>query len=512
MNIPIRIDIDVYCRARSKLLLSYDEKLYLGYTPDGKNPGRTYAAQVSVIDGGKSVPYTCAIQENKVIVQAGNGYLEFAMNDSDEIIFSGKDLGVMISNGKAANTFMGGGNAIVDARGGGLFAIAGVKMRFLPRKGSVKPESRWDFNYLCDPDPKLYLIPEKTGEIEFAVFASGVEENVTDPGTTVDQAAATLAEAFEAYCKTMQINPENVVASRAAWTLWNCIQPDMRAYELNLTIKPTIVRGRQDSGALFAEDYALYALIIPEPQDAAQVMLQPFVGIQPDGFLPSELSNHKLQYTCTAPLYGLVLQARRDIAEQIGLKEYYLLKRALTWWRNRRYCDRHNLFYYVHRTENGMKAKIPVIGLEPVMTPELNSYMLLWIRQMESLAIRWSLAEDASQWKRLAAQVWDGMRTYLSDGTGYHCVNVLDVKAKKNTDGDCLPALLNIDGISEMNTFDWPDTMEYAAEFLALAGCTEPGERMARKILASAGNEPIPNVRSAVTCLLASGILSERRR
>jgi hypothetical protein len=50
-----------------------------------------------------------------------------------------------------------------------------------PAKGSVKPESRWTLTILCDPDPKLYLIPEKTGEIEFAVFASGVEENVTDP-------------------------------------------------------------------------------------------------------------------------------------------------------------------------------------------------------------------------------------------------------------------------------------------------------------------------------------------
>jgi hypothetical protein len=52
------------------------------------------------------------------------------------------------------------------------------------------------------------------------------------------------------------------------------------------------------------------------------------------------------------------------------------------------------------------------------------------------------------QWKRLAAQVWDGMRTNLSDWDRLSLYKLLDVKLREY-DGDCLPALLNIDGISK---------------------------------------------------------------
>jgi hypothetical protein len=121
-------------------------------------------------------------------------------------------------------------------------------------------------------------------------------------------------------------------------------------------------------GALFAEDMHIYALIIPEPQDAAQVYAPAIVGIQRTDFCRQSClttnSNIPARRLCMACAAGTQGYSRADRIERIPLVE-----KGVAWWRNRRYCDRHNLFYYVHRTENGMKAKIPVIGLEPVMTP-----------------------------------------------------------------------------------------------------------------------------------------------
>ena len=511
MDLPIRIDIDEYCRADSKLLMSCeDEVLYIGFSPDGDDPGRRCAARISAVEDRTPVPYTCGIREGKVFLQTEKGYAEFSVGNGEELIVSGRNIGLMISNGKATNSFMGGGNAVKDARGGALFAIAGVRMRFLPRKGTVLPDSFWNFNYLCDPDPKLYLLPDGEGFLETVMFASDRDEDVADDGISADDAAKKLAEDFRRYCGQLGVDMTRTTAARAAWALWNCRQPAREAWDLGLRISPAIIRGRRSSGSLFAEDYALSALAENDPDTALKMMVQPFAAIQQDGFLPSKLANHKLQFLAARPLYGVVLASRKDIADRVGDKEYELLKRALTWWTDRRYCERHGLFYYEHRTENAGPEPLPFLGLAPVMTPDLNACMLLWLGQMTALAEKLGRSGDAGMWTGLEAHVRDGIPKYLGQGGGYRCLSVTGDGSEGTVGGGFLAEAVLSGGVMPEPAAMW-SAPGYAAEFLALYGGTKYASELADAVLAGAEGRPIPDLRSAVTCLLADRIRAERR-
>ncbi|MBR4743798.1 MAG: hypothetical protein IK082_06380 [Oscillospiraceae bacterium] len=512
MDLPIKIGIDEYCRADSKLLMAYeDEVLYIGFSPDGENPGRRCAARISALEDGAPVPYTCEILEGKVLLHAEKGHACFAVGKAEELVITGRSIGLAISNGKALNTFMGGGNAVTDARGGALFAIAGVRMRFLPRKGTAVPDSHWDFNYLCDPDPKLYLLPDADGTLETAVFAAEREESAEDRGLTADQAAEDLTRDFAEYAGALGIDTDRRTAARAAWALWNCRQPPRPAYELGLEIKPAVIRGRRSSGSLFAEDYALSALAEKDTQVAMRLMLLPFAAIQPDGFLPSELANHKLRFTATPPLYGVVLASRKDIMEMAGDKEYELLKRALMWWINRRYCDRHDLFFCEHRTENGRPEPVPFLGLVPVMTPDLNAYLVLWLRKMTALADKLGRSPDADAWRNRERLVLEGMRKHLLLEEGYRCLNIAGTGTEGPHSGSFLAEAVASDGAMPDGLEELRRGRAYAAEYLALYGGTSFGRRLAETVLAEAEDRPIPDLRCAVTCLLADRALTEGR-
>ncbi len=511
MDLPIRIDIDEYCRADSKLLMSCEEGvLYIGFSPDGDNPGRRCAARISALEDRSQVPYTCGIREGKVFLQTEQGYAEFAVGTGEELVIAARNIGLMISNGKATNSFMGGGNAVQDARGGALFAIAGVRMRFLPRKGTAEPDSFWNFNFLCDPDPKLYLLPDGDKTLEMAVSAAEREEDVSDDGVPAEEAAGRLAEDFFRYCRQLGVDTEHATAVRAAWAFWNCRQPARQAYDLGLRVSPAIMRGRRSSGALFAEDYALSALAERDPESALKLMLLPFQAIQPDGFLPSRLENNKLRFLASPPLYGVVLASRKDIADRVGDKEYELLKRTLTWWTERRYCERHGLFYYEHRTENAGAEPLPFLGLAPVMTPDLNAYLLLWLGQMEALAGKLGRSADTGTWRDLETRVRDGIPKHLRRDGGYRCLSVTGTGSEGAYGGGFLAEAVLRRGMMP-EQISPRDAAGHAAEFLALYGETDFAAELAEAVLAGAEDRPIPDLRSAVTCLLADRIRAERR-
>ena len=240
-------------------------------------------------------------------------------------------------------------------------------------------------------------------------------------------------------------------------------------------------------------------------------MLLPFVAIQPDGFLPSELANHKLRFTATPPLYGIVLAFRRDIADLAGDKEYEMLKRALMWWINRRYCDRHDLFFYEHRTENGRPEPVPFLGLAPVMAPDLNAYLVIWLREMTALADKLGRSLDADVWKNRERLVLEGMRKHLLLENGYRCLNISGMGTEGPHSSSFLAEAVVSDGVMPNGPEDLRRGRAYAAEYLALYGGTSFGKELAERILAETEDRPIPDLRWAVTCLLADRTLTEGR-
>ena len=275
MALPIKMGKNLYCKANSQVLLSYDAeeaKLYIGYTPDDGSKGKNYLAAISATSNGAVIPYTCTVENDVVLLKSDAGYAKFAIGCSNDIIVEGNGIGLVISNGKSAGVFMGGGNVVKDARGGMLFLISGVKIRTFVTAGNLDLESYWDLDALCDPDPKAFMIPDEQGNLAARIFADITEVDHEVCGLSLEEAAKSMADEFEKYCETLNYSAETQPALYAAWELWNAQQPPRTLFKEYLGNEPVIIHGRQSGGTLHLNDGVLYALAVRDSAEAAKHM------------------------------------------------------------------------------------------------------------------------------------------------------------------------------------------------------------------------------------------------
>ena len=113
-------------------------------------------------------------------------------------------------------------------------------------------------------------------------------------------------------------------------------------------------------------------------------------------------------------------------------------------------------------------------------------------------------------WTGLEAHVRDGIPKYLGQGGGYRCLSVTGDGSEGTVGGGFLAEAVLSGGVMPEPAAMW-SAPGYAAEFLALYGGTKYASELADAVLAGAEGRPIPDLRSAVTCLLADRIRAERR-
>lgn len=502
MVLPVILGKDVYATGGSRLLISFDEQLYLGFTPTGKDPDRNFIARVTPVQNKKPVPFTCTLEDDLIVLRTGSGYLKFGLTKDDTVIAEGENISLVVSNGKAMNMFMGGGNVVKDGRGGVLFAIAGIKFRFLEREAVFETDSRWNFDYLCDPDPRLYIDPSENGRISFAVFAAEYEMNPVDDGKTVIKAAEELKNDFNDYSGCLIADADDPVIARAAWTLWNALQPQRTLYDCDITTNTVLIHGRNSSGSIYTNDSVLYSLVLKDPADAAAMLVDPLQYQSETGMVPAEISNCKVSYYCELPLFGVALTARADIMEKITKEQYCKLKKALLWWKENRFCNIRKLFYYRHNMEAGEGRCRPMAHLLPTIAPELNVFLYYWITAMEKLAEKFDTVY-VSQWRMLAADILNGISQYLTQDGHYKAIDVTDKTVDTNYPGNTMPSLLDA-----VMTKCAINAEQYECEVLALCKDRETAVTCAEKVRNEAENGNINTVRDAIAVILAQRILS----
>ena len=428
--IPVRFPSDPYCRALSRIMLTADGEtgdLFIGVTPDGVSPGRDMLSRLSAWSGDRKLQYTCEVRDNTVVLTSECGYARFAIAQPNKLIVEGKGISLMIGNGKTAGIFMGGGSAVDDAAEGALYVTSGVRLRVVPRGGSVEVRSAWDLDALSDPDPRVFIHPASDGTLGAVVFETDFDVPFRDDGITVDQAAADMAAEFEAFLDGLASVPAGSEALHAAYIVWTTLQP-ARVFNQQRITSPEYVGSRRKFGTAVLYDNVLLAAFLKDPAAAAERMCSFLKYRLPDGLVPRQANNRMFLWEAEAPLYGVVLKARPDVRDALAEEEYVSLADALAWWKNERFCPERKLFYYLHRFEPGCGREFPFAETAPEFAPELNVYMVFWLEAMEAAAERFGKTEDAEAYKTLAAEVKKSMESLLRRSDGFRFLDITDAE------------------------------------------------------------------------------------
>ena len=502
-QLPVRFPQDPYCRALSRLMLTLDAETgecYLGVTPDGTAPGRDMLAKLTLWAGEEQVPYTAAQEGNVIRLKTEKGCASLALAMPNRLLIEAEGLSVLIGKGKALGMFMSGGSAVDDIYEGALYVNSGVRQRIVPRKGTVEVRSAWDLSALSDPNPRIFLHPDGAGKLDAVIYVTDFDEKPTDDGMTVAEAAEDAGKAFEAFLKGLVAAPADEEALHAAYIVWTALQPARVLNEQRIT-SPEYVSNRRSLGTAMLFDNVLLAALLKDPAAAAERLASFLQYANEDGIVPRQADNRRFLIEAEAPLFGLVYKARPELIEAASEADYEAQKKALAFWQAERWCPERKLFYYLHRYEPGCGKKLPFAETPPEFAPELNAYMLLWLRALEKLALRFGKAEEAAAFKAQAEAVKENMLARLWTGAGWQFINILDEPVCAGHPGAAAALVAEELG----KTFPLPEKLPgwYILPLL-IAGPEDAKKELAARV--KARKPEITNLRQALT-VLAAGLV-----
>ena len=517
MKFSMDLTREPFCRSMSRLLLRMDkepEALYVGVTPDGENPGRLSVSQIKFCRDKEELPFTAAVKDGKVRVEAGDGWAELAIALPNRLLIQGRGLTLLFGNGKGAGVFMGGGSAVQDTvnPGGALLAMSGSKLRFVPCKGQVEVSSCWDLNALSDPDPRVYLHPDQDGALEFVMYESDFDEIYSAEPMTVDEAATQTVEEFEDFLKTIKMPAgDDELFLRAAYSIWTALQPARELDQKRITT-PEYITGRTSAGTAKLADNTLLALLFKEPAAAVDRMASFLKYMQPDGMLPRQANNRMFLIEAELPLFGLVLRELLAAGAEIPAETFDALCKAYAWWKEERWCCERKLFYYLHRYEPGCCVKLPFADTAPEFAPDLNALMLLWLEALAAIAKQ--LGRDAGEYEAAYKETHAALLEKLWAGDHFIFTDILDQTVCQGHPRALLPLLLADSLPAEVKTAladAVPAENSEDALYLACAlGGTDPAKlkAIADALRQEASGTEFMNVRQALTLLLVCGMAS----
>ena len=398
IDLPMRFPADPFCRAGTRLMLTMDEaggECFLGVTPDGTQPGRDMLARMTLWQGESQVPYTVSQENGALALHAGCGYVNLELGLPERLVVEGEGVSLLIGKGRALGMFMSGGSAVDDALPGALYVNAGVRMRVLPKTGSVEVRSAWNLNALSDPDPRVLLHPDESGRLEAAVYVTDFDE------VPAEADAPAAGEDFEAFLRSLIAYPEDPETLHAAYVVWSCLQPARTLADPQIAA-PLYVSNRRSRGTAMLSDNVLLAAMLKDPEEAARQMCAFLDFADSEGLLPRAADNRSRLYEVETPYFGVVLRARPDIQDVLTAGQYEQLSLALDWWRHKRFCQKEQQFFYLHRYEPGFGKTYPFPDDGVLCSPILNACMRMWLEGMEQPARRQGCGEEADACRALA--------------------------------------------------------------------------------------------------------------
>ncbi len=289
--------------------------------------------------------------------------------------------------------------------------------------GAMRTEVPWD-KIKSSRIVAEFVPDQQTGVAEFAI-----EEfrTVWEPGRVWEPFAAAVKrvrEEFAGWLESTLTGPERLQAGRelAAYITWSCLVPA----EGCLT-RPAMYMSKNWMTNIWSWDHCFnaMALVRSNPKLAWDQFMIFFDRQDESGLIPDFINDKFELWNCNKPpIHGWTLawmMQRTDFIKEAQLREVYgPLAKWTKWWFRYRDGDGDGIPQYNHGNDSGWDNSTAFNNGIPVESPDLAAFLILQTELLAEIAGLLGLAEESTEWRRLAEETLDKMLAHFWKGDRFY--------------------------------------------------------------------------------------------
>ncbi|MBO4331529.1 MAG: hypothetical protein J5827_05590, partial [Oscillospiraceae bacterium] len=362
--------------------------------------------------------YGYSASPSMVELNSSGGHIRFAVDGESVLRIEGKGLALRLvgklSFGENANRHDMGAE----------ISLGAARYLITALKGSVTLDTKWDLRALRSSDPVITVEPDADGCFSAAIYDTDGAYVLPELSASFDECVKKSQSEFQDFYGGLAAPDGGIgdLSDTAAYSLWTGFLP--------CGGKKRLCSDKMSGLTFTAVEQALATLPFGDAGTVCELIEALLSSEQPSGFLPGSVSGSSTLYEAAPPVYAWALSRAVQSGEFGGVSReklavlYDETARAFEWWQNERLAD-NGLFYYAFPHECGWPHEDIFPGDAPVISPDLNAYMILCADFLCKTAVLLSKAEDAAKWAALSRKLLKLTDELLWTGERYACVNVL---------------------------------------------------------------------------------------
>jgi putative isomerase len=377
-------------------------------------PGAEHPAfRVELLAGDSPVPFQVIATPARLHLEAAAGSVDICFPETDQVRFRGR----------------------------------GVSLRFVPSVTAIvvpNPNRHWEIHDTYQGTEKYMLWPTD-GNLRLSGSWTGTQTDdasatfVPDPAThwlegeidTYDSVwtshpigadfVASVQNVERGYLQWLERMPEvssefGAGAELAAYVNWTSVVAPMGFLD-----RPAMLMSKNWMANVWSWDHCFNAMALSfrDPELAWQQFMVLFDNQETHGALPDEVRDSFKAYNYSKPpIHGWALQWMMEHGGYGDIKHlteaYEPISRWTEWYFRYRDSNRDGLPEYNHGNDSGWDNSTVMLSGIPVETPDLDSFLILQMDTLSTMARKLGKEQDAQQWqsrsdelmKKMLATLW----------------------------------------------------------------------------------------------------------
>ncbi len=401
-----------------------DRCLYLSIS---RSPSMTIERKnlvmVAPVVDNKVIPFTYTVEPGRLVIKTYKGMAEICFAGQKQLRVRGYGISLRFSfKMRQFENCSPKENSDFEV----AYEILG-KLLFVPLKGSVWCNAKWNHNTVQSDDFIIDLIPPvETMQFEAAIheyYSNGTRDENYIPFDHCVQAANAD---FNAFRKRFGMVPQRYdqMANLAAWTIWtHSMRPEGRLKN------PVIYMSRVSSLRAYAGQQCYQAMTSDaNAREAWKLLLTMFDYQNDSGQIPNNIGDISIDYAAACPaLQGVALDYimnRFDLSELASedyAELYGKLSRFAHWWLTKRDRNASGIPQYYHPDESICRhSSIFSKGL-PVQSGDLLAFLVLLTECCGKLAVYARFEAESVWWMNESKRLLDILIKDFWNGQQFVC-------------------------------------------------------------------------------------------
>ena len=362
-----------------------------GFLPMGATsmPG---TLRVEPLENGNAAPFTYTASEALLELKAkSGGTVKIAIDADAQALRIKGDTAFCLNGGEAAAfvTTLNTPEGVVIGAGSNRYLITA-------KTGKITFDDTWILNQFHSVTPKLVVEPEG-GVFELYAYDLPPDTDIPEITKTLEECAAENSAAFSAFIDTLVDVPAvwNALKEKIAYPVWLC-------HRVLTGENEVIVANKRNSKETGSRLMSIASMAFKDPKTALEMLLSYPVELPPAaGVAAARLLDENMLNDSRGDIYRVY--AALETAARECVKE--------------RTVDMDGLSFNAFRFESGLNRSPEFFKAgEPVLTPDLNAYLVIVtevigkLAKMEyddGVAQKWA-ANSKALTVKLIAELWDG--------------------------------------------------------------------------------------------------------